>query len=82
MSMSTQTPKNKKRTLKPRTLATLTAHKRQMRTMVNTCLQSDPVKARVAQMAETVLLFAMGHRIDLTEEVNAFTDLIFKEMPR
>lgn len=81
--MAIVTPKTNRAKLIGRSIGSLGNAKRKMRTLVRANLESNPTKARVAQVAEAVLLFAMGHRaISLDEEVNAFTDLIIKEMPR
>ena len=84
MAMKHMTPKTKKPKLWPRSVATLKAHQRRMRAVVEAAhLRCNPVRSRVAQVVEITLLFAMGYRsIDLCEEVEAFTDLILKEAVR
>jgi hypothetical protein len=61
---------------RPRAASTLTKAQRLMRLRV----ESGPgVSSRLAQLVEATLLYARGYRIDLDEEIAAFTDIIVKE---
>jgi hypothetical protein len=61
---------------RPRSASSLTKAKRLMRKRI----ESGPgVGSRVAQIVEVTLLYALGYRIDLDEEIAAFADIIVKE---
>ena len=76
--MTKQTTVRRQPKPRPRSAATIEKAKRRIRSshIANTL----GIEARVAQVMEVALLYALGYRVDLDEEVEAFTDILAKGM--